>query len=121
MLISPHIETKQRTTKATQLPHRASHNEVPRMTVEGTLAAALHFSVIRRPDPCDRVRVLADGDGFAFSFTPLNGTTDYFGENLDVIYFGAVHTAGLNAAFADGSVRTISYDIDSLNFNRLGA
>lgn len=67
------------------------------------------------------IKPFQDGDGFAFSFTPLNGTTDYFGENLDVIYFGAVHTAGLNAVFADGSVRTISYDIDSLNFNRLGA
>ena len=63
-----------------------------------------------------------DSDGFAFSFTPLNNSTnDYFGENMDVVFFGAVHTGGINAVFADGSVHTISYDIDSASFNRLGA
>jgi prepilin-type N-terminal cleavage/methylation domain-containing protein/prepilin-type processing-associated H-X9-DG protein len=62
-----------------------------------------------------------DSDGIAFSFLPLNGTADYFGENVDVIYFGAVHTGGINAVFADGSVHSVSYDIDVVAFNRLGA
>ncbi len=62
-----------------------------------------------------------DSDGIAFSFTPLNGTTDYFGENADVVFFGAVHTGGINAAFADGSVHSISYEVDPVAFNRLGA
>ena len=34
--------------------------------------------------------------------------------------FGSAHSGGVNAAFADGSVTTISYDIDRENFNRLG-
>ncbi len=62
-----------------------------------------------------------DSDGTAFSFLPLNGTTDYFGENADVVYFGAVHSGGINAVFADGSVHTIGYEIDPVAFNRLGA
>jgi prepilin-type processing-associated H-X9-DG protein len=34
--------------------------------------------------------------------------------------FGSAHSAGINAGFADGSVRLISYDIEPLMFNRLG-
>jgi prepilin-type processing-associated H-X9-DG protein len=34
--------------------------------------------------------------------------------------FGSAHPAGMNAVFADGSVRTIRYSIDPVLFNRLG-
>ncbi|MGD9635396.1 MAG: DUF1559 domain-containing protein [Pirellulales bacterium] len=34
--------------------------------------------------------------------------------------FGSAHPAGMNAAFADGNVRLISYDLDLRIFNRLG-
>ena len=34
--------------------------------------------------------------------------------------FGGPHTGGMNAMFADGSVRTLSYQIDQETFNRLG-
>lgn len=34
--------------------------------------------------------------------------------------FGSAHSGGINAAFCDGSVRTVSYDIDRELFNRLG-
>jgi len=34
--------------------------------------------------------------------------------------FGSAHPSGMNAMFADGSVRAISYDIDNENLNRLG-
>ena len=34
--------------------------------------------------------------------------------------FGAAHSGGMNACFADGSVTFVSYDIDRENFNRLG-
>jgi prepilin-type processing-associated H-X9-DG protein len=34
--------------------------------------------------------------------------------------FGSAHSGGVNAIFADGSVTTISYEVDRENFNRLG-
>ena len=34
--------------------------------------------------------------------------------------FGSAHPGGMNALFADGSVTSISYDIDRETFNRLG-
>jgi len=41
--------------------------------------------------------------------------------NDDPCYrFGAAHPAGFNCAFADGSVRSIAYDIDPMIFNYLG-
>lgn len=64
---------------------------------------------------------LQDSDPIAYSFTPLNGTSDYFGQNADVVYFGSSHTGGINCVFVDGSVHTISYEIDPVAFNRLGA
>jgi prepilin-type processing-associated H-X9-DG protein len=35
--------------------------------------------------------------------------------------FGSAHSGGINAMFADGSVRSISYDVDLENFNRMGS
>jgi len=35
-------------------------------------------------------------------------------------HFGAAHPGGINAAYADGSVRSISYDVDLDVFNALG-
>jgi prepilin-type N-terminal cleavage/methylation domain-containing protein/prepilin-type processing-associated H-X9-DG protein len=62
-----------------------------------------------------------DGDGFTFSFTPLNSTSDPFGAGEDVYNFGSVHNSGFNCVFVDGSVHTISYEIEPLMLNRLGA
>jgi prepilin-type N-terminal cleavage/methylation domain-containing protein/prepilin-type processing-associated H-X9-DG protein len=38
----------------------------------------------------------------------------------NLLHFGSAHTGGINAAFADGSVHTISYDIDLVIFNSFG-
>ena len=38
----------------------------------------------------------------------------------DVYFFGSAHPAGINAAYADGSVHTITYDVDNIIFNALG-
>jgi prepilin-type N-terminal cleavage/methylation domain-containing protein/prepilin-type processing-associated H-X9-DG protein len=55
--------------------------------------------------------------------------TKYFGDDFstgpvggvyNVLQFGSAHTSGINAAFADGSVRSISFDVDVLVFNSLG-
>lgn len=59
-----------------------------------------------------------DSDGY--QFPPQNGATDIFGKDKDVYYFGSAHSGGFNGVFADGSVRTLSYDIDVVLFNSLG-
>ena len=61
-----------------------------------------------------------DGDPSTF-VQPLNSTTDWFGTNQDVVAFGSAHTGSCNGVFADGSVHSISYDIDASVFNNLGA
>jgi prepilin-type N-terminal cleavage/methylation domain-containing protein len=43
-----------------------------------------------------------------------------FGEINDVYNFGSAHPSAFNAVFGDGSVHTISYDIDAVLFDRLG-
>ena len=44
----------------------------------------------------------------------------YMGENAELLFFGSAHVSGLNAAYADGSVHTIQFDIDVPVFNALG-
>jgi prepilin-type processing-associated H-X9-DG protein len=42
------------------------------------------------------------------------GTTDTY-------FFGSAHPSGMNAAFGDGAVRQISFNIDLVLFNNLGS
>jgi prepilin-type N-terminal cleavage/methylation domain-containing protein len=50
----------------------------------------------------------------------------YFGDKggfqdfYNVIHLGSAHSAGIQTVFADGSIHTISYDIDPVLFNALG-
>ncbi|MDZ4656123.1 MAG: DUF1559 domain-containing protein [Bythopirellula sp.] len=44
-----------------------------------------------------------------------------YGDGIDVWNFGSAHPGALNAVFADGSVHTISFEIDIVLFNNLGA
>jgi prepilin-type N-terminal cleavage/methylation domain-containing protein/prepilin-type processing-associated H-X9-DG protein len=39
----------------------------------------------------------------------------------NVYHFGSAHTSGINAVFADGSVHSISYDVDPVVFNSMAA
>jgi prepilin-type processing-associated H-X9-DG protein len=39
--------------------------------------------------------------------------------NVGNYHFGSAHAAGINAAFADGSVTLINYDVDRETMNRL--
>jgi prepilin-type N-terminal cleavage/methylation domain-containing protein/prepilin-type processing-associated H-X9-DG protein len=43
------------------------------------------------------------------------------GNCWNVYHFGSAHTSGINAAYADGSVHSINYDVDPVLFNRLAA
>ena len=56
----------------------------------------------------DMARMFADD----FAAGPFSGF-------YNVFHFGSPHTGGINAAYADGSVHTISFDADVLVFNGL--
>lgn len=68
-----------------------------------------------------------DGDSAAF---PADATLNrYFADDFssgpvgnqvwNVYHFGSPHTGGINAVYADGSVRTFAYDVDLVLFNAL--
>jgi prepilin-type N-terminal cleavage/methylation domain-containing protein/prepilin-type processing-associated H-X9-DG protein len=75
---------------------------------------------------------MSDGDSLAFTPGQLSS---YFGDGpsnpgeppwpiaglYNVIHFGSAHPAGINAVFADGSVRSFAFDVDSVLFNSLGS
>jgi prepilin-type N-terminal cleavage/methylation domain-containing protein/prepilin-type processing-associated H-X9-DG protein len=67
-----------------------------------------------------------DSDPIGWSDPTL---TRYFGDDFtqgaiggvyNVLQFGSAHPGGFNAVFADGSVHTITFDIDIIVFNSLG-
>jgi prepilin-type N-terminal cleavage/methylation domain-containing protein/prepilin-type processing-associated H-X9-DG protein len=69
---------------------------------------------------------IRDGDGIGWNANAQ--LTNYFADGpfpvqgyYNVFHFGSAHTGGINAVFADGSVHTISYDIDPIVFNALGS
>ena len=59
----------------------------------------------------------SDDDGYQFV---SDGALDIFGHDRDILYFGSAHHVGFHGIFADGSVRTLNYDIDVVLFNGLG-
>ena len=58
------------------------------------------------------------GDGDTEGFHP--SLRFAYGDGVDVWNFGSAHPGTFNAAFADGSVHTINFDIDIVLFNNLG-
>jgi prepilin-type N-terminal cleavage/methylation domain-containing protein/prepilin-type processing-associated H-X9-DG protein len=66
---------------------------------------------------------IQDGDGIGWSTFLKNYFDDDPGTPFalsNVFHFGSAHTGGINAVFADGSGRTVNYDIDAVVFNALG-
>jgi prepilin-type N-terminal cleavage/methylation domain-containing protein/prepilin-type processing-associated H-X9-DG protein len=59
------------------------------------------------------------GDSDAFVLSPAN--QNLFGDNVDLWYFGSAHPGTFNTVFADGSCHTLSFDIDVVLLNNLGA
>jgi prepilin-type N-terminal cleavage/methylation domain-containing protein/prepilin-type processing-associated H-X9-DG protein len=67
---------------------------------------------------------VGDGDSIGWQ----TGLANYFGDGpfpfggmYNVLHFGSPHTGGINAAFADGSVHSINFDVDAVVFNALGS
>jgi prepilin-type processing-associated H-X9-DG protein len=61
------------------------------------------------PTQAQLVKYFADD----FSSGPVGGS-------YNILQFGSPHTGGINAGFADGSVHSVSFDIDVTVFNSLG-
>jgi prepilin-type processing-associated H-X9-DG protein len=64
-------------------------------------------SLLPEPDYSSKLLTLSDPQRYAEEYRKLS-------------QFGSAHSQGLNAAFADGSVRLVSYSIDQLVFHRMG-
>ena len=59
-------------------------------------------------------------DGSLDKLTNPNGHTPDGGTAWWEFHFGSAHPGGFNCNFADGSVHSISYDIDLNVFNAIG-
>lgn len=63
---------------------------------------------------------LSDSDG-SICYHESNNISKYCtGEGAGILFFGSAHPSGINAVFADGSVRRISFDVDVVVFNAAG-
>jgi prepilin-type N-terminal cleavage/methylation domain-containing protein len=67
-------------------------------------------------------------DGDPIGWSTVGNMDRYFADlganfpnSYNVYHFGAAHTAGINAVFADGSVHGIGFDVDPVIFNNLAA
>jgi hypothetical protein len=80
------------------------------------------------PSTYDEGHLGADDRGWSdgWDFDTMRSTVCVIGPDQDPPHasddyeFGSAHTAGLNAAFADASVRTMNFDIEFRVFNSLG-
>ena len=61
---------------------------------------------------------ISDSEGFCYDPTYVNRCVGM--KDQDVFFFGSSHPGGINAVFADGSVHSMSFDVDVLVFNALG-
>jgi prepilin-type N-terminal cleavage/methylation domain-containing protein/prepilin-type processing-associated H-X9-DG protein len=72
------------------------------------------------PHPGDDIGYTSGWDYNIVRRTNLQPLPDYSGPGQGKKRFGSSHTGGFNAAFADGSVRLISYSINVTTFSYLG-
>jgi prepilin-type N-terminal cleavage/methylation domain-containing protein len=59
----------------------------------------------------------SDSDSYCFAPATSRFCT---GQNSEVFLFGSAHPTGVNAVFADGAARGISYEVDGIVFNNFG-
>ena len=81
---------------------------VPRLSLRST--TAIHSAIL------DRWVDQYFADPNASTFTQSARSR----RSYNCFHFGSAHTNGINAAFADGSVHSINYDVDLVIFNALG-
>lgn len=70
-------------------------------------------------DP-DTVRLTCTPPSQDGTIPPLMANSQAQGKDNQAYLFGSAHTGGFNAAFADGSVHSVEYDIAPYVFNSLG-
>jgi prepilin-type N-terminal cleavage/methylation domain-containing protein/prepilin-type processing-associated H-X9-DG protein len=76
--------------------------------------------LLGEPHPGDDVGYTSGWDYNTVRRTDLQPLSDYSGDGEGKKRFGSSHIGRFNAAFADGSVRSISYSIDATVFSYLG-
>jgi prepilin-type N-terminal cleavage/methylation domain-containing protein len=81
----------------------------------------LNLTTLGKPQPDDNEGYTCGWDEDTIRSTALPPARDFTGPDWDQARrFGSSHLAGVQALFADGSVRTISYTIDAFTFSCLG-
>jgi len=88
-----------------------------------TLAVAekrLNLALLGQWQPDDNEGYCAGWDEDTMRRTDIPPEKDFSGDGTGGERFGSSHAGKFNAAFADGSNRGISYDIDPVVFSRLG-
>jgi prepilin-type N-terminal cleavage/methylation domain-containing protein len=88
-----------------------------------TLAVAekrLNLALLGQWQPDDNEGYCAGWDEDTMRRTDIPPAPDYSGDGTGEERFGSSHAATFNAAFADGSARGISYEVDLEIFKRLG-
>jgi prepilin-type N-terminal cleavage/methylation domain-containing protein/prepilin-type processing-associated H-X9-DG protein len=80
----------------------------------------LNVSALGQNQPDDNEGYTAGWDEDVMRYTNLAPAPDFTGTGPGPMIFGSSHRGAFNAAFADGSVRSISYSINQKVFGYLG-
>lgn len=92
--------------------------------VANTIAVAekrLNVRLLGQRQQDDNEGYTAGWDHDTLRLTTVPPARDHRGDSDGGDAFGSSHPATFNAAFADGSVQSLSYDIDATVFSRLGS
>jgi prepilin-type processing-associated H-X9-DG protein len=81
----------------------------------------LNLATLGQPEPDDNEGYTAGWDEDTIRSTAQAPQRDFVGSGFDTSRrFGSSHSGGINAVFADGTVRMISYSVNPVVFGYLG-
>ena len=81
----------------------------------------LNLANLGQPQPDDNEGYTAGWDEDTIRSTALSPAPDFYGNSWDKLRrFGSSHPEGIQALFADSTVRTIAYTVDPVVFSLLG-
>ena len=80
----------------------------------------LNLSLLGTPQPDDNEGYASGWNADTMRQTNKSPEPDFYGTGDGEKRFGGSHPAAFNAVFADGSVHSISFDVDRHVFNRVG-